>query len=114
MKQISLSQLPEQGVSHNVAIRKKVFFQSGEIPHLNNFAQARFAPGQIATAHAHSDMCEVFLVEAGEGTISINTIAYPLYPGQCIAVEVGELHEVANTGEEDLIVTYFGLRVEPK
>jgi quercetin dioxygenase-like cupin family protein len=112
MKQVSLSQLPEQGVSHNPAIRKKVMFRAGELPHLTNLAQARFAPGQVAAAHAHQDMCEIFFVEAGEGNITINGIVHDLKPGTCIAVEVGEVHEVANTGGEELILTYLGLSLE--
>jgi mannose-6-phosphate isomerase-like protein (cupin superfamily) len=112
MKRSSLAQLPEEQVSHNPEIRKKVMLRFGDLPHLTNFSQARFAPGQIASAHAHQDMCEVFFVEAGMGTIAINGTLYPLTVGTCIAVEVGEMHEVINTGETELVLTYFGLRVE--
>ncbi|MBE9069733.1 hypothetical protein IQ260_24110 [Leptolyngbya cf. ectocarpi LEGE 11479] len=54
MKRVQLSQLVDQGVSHNAAICKKVMVQPGEIPHLTNFSQATFAPGQVARAHAHA------------------------------------------------------------
>jgi quercetin dioxygenase-like cupin family protein len=110
MKQTSLTQILEQGVSHNPAIRKKVLFPSSELPHLLNFAQARFAPGQVAAAHSHCDMWEVFFVEAGNGTIIIDGHPYPLTAGVCIAVEPGELHEVSNTGDGDLTLTYFALQ----
>jgi quercetin dioxygenase-like cupin family protein len=112
MKLTSLTNLPEESVSHNPAIKKKVMLRLGDLPHLTNFSQARFAPGQVAQAHAHRDMCEVFLVESGEGTIQINGQAYPLQPGTCIAVEPHEEHEVRNTGATELVLTYFGLRVE--
>ena len=46
MKQVSLSQLHEQEVPPNPAIRKKVMLQAGELSH---FTQTRFAPGQVAT-----------------------------------------------------------------
>ncbi|MBO9997725.1 MAG: cupin domain-containing protein [Cyanobacteria bacterium SID2] len=111
MKHLSLQNIPTQGVSHNPNIRKQVMLKSGDLPHLTNFAQARFAPGQVAAAHAHSDMCEVFFVESGSGTIYIDDTPYPLEPGTCIAVEVGEVHEISNTGEEELVLTYFGLQV---
>lgn len=113
MKITSLSTLPEEAVSHNPAIKKKVMLRLGDLPHLTNFSQACFAPGQIASAHSHTNMCEVFFVEAGEGTIWINTVPYPLHSGVCIAVEAGETHELCNTGTTELILTYFGLRVEP-
>ncbi|MBW4578076.1 MAG: cupin domain-containing protein [Tildeniella nuda ZEHNDER 1965/U140] len=112
MKVTSLSTLPEQAVSHNLAIKKKVMLSLGELPHLTNFSQACFAPGQIASAHSHTDMCEVFFVESGEGTIWVDDVPYPLQSGTCVAVEAGEKHEVRNTGSTDLILTYFGLRVE--
>lgn len=113
MKQTALSKIPTEPVSHNPAIQKKVMLRLGDLPHLTNFSQACFAPGQIVAAHAHPDMCEVFFVESGQGVIQINGKDYSLTPGVCIAVEVGELHEVKNTGNQDLVLTYFGLRVDP-
>jgi quercetin dioxygenase-like cupin family protein len=108
----SLNELPEEPVSHNPEIKKKVMLRFGELPHLTNFSQARFAPGQSAPAHAHQDMCEVFFVESGAGVIHIDGQEYPLVPGNCVAVEPGEVHEVVNTGTTELVLTYFGLRVE--
>lgn len=110
MKFVSLDHLPNETVSHNPAIQKKVILRKGDLPHLTNFSQAYFAPGQVAAAHAHQDMCEVFFVEAGEGQITIDGKPYPLQAGTCVAVEPGEVHEVRNTGTTDLILTYFGLR----
>jgi quercetin dioxygenase-like cupin family protein len=114
MKQTSLQTLPTEQVSHNPAIQKKVMLRLGDLPHLTNFAQAKFAPGQVAPAHAHLDMCEVFFVESGSGQIQIDGESYPLEAGGCVAIEPGEVHEVSNPGTEDLVLTYFGLRVEPQ
>ncbi len=110
MKVTSLSQLPLETVSHNRAIAKKVMLRMGDLPHLTSFSQARFEPGQVAQAHAHADMHEVFFVEAGEGLISINDKTYALTPGTCIAVAPNESHEVNNTGATELILTYFGIK----
>lgn len=109
MKLTSLSDLPAEFVSHNPAIQKKVLLRPGDLPHLTNFSQARLAAGQIASAHHHADMYEVFFVESGSGIITIDRTPYPLTPGVCVAVEPGESHEVQNTGTEELILTYFGL-----
>ncbi|MEM9265039.1 MAG: cupin domain-containing protein [Cyanobacteria bacterium P01_F01_bin.13] len=109
MKRVKLSDLEAQGVSHNTAILKKVMLQPGEIPHLTNFSQATFAPGQVADAHAHSDMHEVFFVSTGTGTMTVNGIDQMLAPGVCILVEPGDVHEVKNTGEAPLVLTYFGI-----
>ena len=112
MKHTALQTLPNESVSHNPAIQKKVMLRLGDLPHLTNFSQARFAPGQVAAAHAHQDMCEVFFVESGSGRIQIDGQVYPLEAGVCVAVEPGEVHEVSNPGAEELVLTYFGLRVE--
>ncbi|MEH1833799.1 MAG: cupin domain-containing protein [Nostoc sp.] len=69
-----MKNLPEESVSHNPEIKKKVMLRLGDLPHLTNFSQARFAPGQTAPAHAHQDMCEVFFVEAGSGVIYVEVI----------------------------------------
>jgi quercetin dioxygenase-like cupin family protein len=111
MKFITLAQTPIEAVSHNPEIQKQVMLRSGDLPHLTNFSQSRFAPGQSACAHAHADMCEVFFVEAGTGTIRINDQPYPLASGTCVAVAAGELHEVINDGNTDLVLTYFGVKV---
>lgn len=111
MKLTALDQLPLEAVSHNPAIKKQVMLRMGELPHLTNFSQARFQPGQVAEAHAHEDMHEVFFVESGEGTITIEGTPHALRPGVCVAVAPQETHEVVNTGDRDLVLTYFGLKV---
>ncbi|MEB3179748.1 MAG: cupin domain-containing protein [Nostocaceae cyanobacterium] len=111
MKFTSLNHVPEEAVSHNPEIKKKVMLRWGDLPHLTNFSQARFAPGQVAAAHTHQDMCEVFFVESGMGEIRIDGTVYPLVAGSCVAVEPGEVHEVVNSGATELVLTYFGLRV---
>ncbi|UIE38795.1 cupin domain-containing protein [Leptodesmis sichuanensis] len=109
MKLTSLSDLPAEFVSHNPEIQKKVMLRPGDLPHLTNFSQARLAPGQIASAHHHVDMYEVFFVMSGVGVITLDRTPYALTPGVCVAVEPGETHEVKNTGDEELVLTYFGV-----
>jgi quercetin dioxygenase-like cupin family protein len=109
MKTLSLSAIPMEGVSHDPGIRKQVMLKKGELPHLTQFAQARFAPGQVARAHAHADMYEVFFVESGVGRMTVDGRAHRLEAGSCVAVEPGEVHELENVGSTELVVTYFGL-----
>ncbi len=111
MKYISLEKIPEQSVSHNPDIKKKVMLNHCDIPHLTNFSQAKLSPGQVSKAHFHHNMWEVFFVEAGVGTIRVNHQSYPLHKGSCVTVEPGEIHEIINTGVNELIVTYFGVKV---
>ena len=109
MKIVSVSQLPEEPVSHNPEIKKKVLLMPGDLPHLTNFSQARFAPHQAAAAHVHRDMHEVFFVESGTGLIRVDGAEHPLTPGGCVAVRPGEVHELVNAGAEELVLTYFGV-----
>lgn len=112
MKYTSLDQASVQAVSHNPAIQKKVMLTKGDLPSLTNFSQAIFPPGQVAQAHFHHDMAEVFFVQSGQGVIKINDQDFLLETGVCVAVEPGEVHEVSNTGTTDLVITYFGLQIK--
>ena len=110
MKYIDLNQIPYSNVSHNPAIKKQVMLDPGDVSNLIYFAQARFKPGHIAAAHSHQDMSEVFFVEMGHGKITVNNTAHILEAGTCIAVHPGDVHEVENTGTEDLVLTYFAIK----
>lgn len=112
MKFISLDKIKEESVSHNPKVKKKVLIKKGEMPHLTQFAQSFFKPGQIASEHIHEDMYEVYLVEAGTGILKVNGKVHQIKKGDCAMTEPGEAHEFINTGTEDLILTYF--RVEKK
>jgi quercetin dioxygenase-like cupin family protein len=65
MKKVSLTDVPEEGVSHNPEIKKRVLLRRGDVPHLTNFSRSRLAPGQTVSAHAHASLHEVFYVERG-------------------------------------------------
>ena len=110
MKITQIDSLPDEIVRHNAAISKKVLLRSGEIPQLTQFSQARFPAGQIAKTHSHPDLYEVFFVESGQGIMQIEGTAHALSPGTCITVEPNEKHEVVNTGQQELVLTYFGLK----
>ncbi|MEP0354565.1 cupin domain-containing protein [Paraglaciecola sp.] len=109
MKITSLKNLQESDVSHNAKIKKKVLVANGDIPHITYFSKAVFPPGELANAHSHSDMTEVFFIESGTGTITVNGDDIPLEAGMCITIEPLDIHELNNTGATDLVVLYFGV-----
>ena len=109
MKLISLQDIPLSEVSHNPAIKKRVMLSPGEIPAVTNFSVATFPPEEIAHAHSHSDMTEVFFIQSGTGTITVDDEEIELSEGHCITVEPGETHELRNTGTTELVVMYFGI-----
>ncbi|PSF35297.1 cupin domain-containing protein [Aphanothece hegewaldii CCALA 016] len=109
MKITTLNELPEKSVSHNPEIKKKVMLNPFEFPNITNFSQATFTPGQIAIAHAHDTMYEIFYIESGEGQIRIDGKDYPLNKGTCVVVEPGEIHEVSNLGQDNLVINVLGI-----
>jgi len=112
LKIVSLAELQDQGVSHNPNIKKRVMITAGELGKLTNFSQAVFPIGEVAPVHQHENMGEVFFVQSGEGEIRIEGKSFKLLPGVCALVEAREEHEVENTGDEELVITYFGLSID--
>jgi mannose-6-phosphate isomerase-like protein (cupin superfamily) len=109
MKLIRLNELPDLGVSHNERIRKRVILGHGELGAVTTFARAVFPPGEKAGSHLHNDMAEVFTVESGTGEIRIDDVGYVFSAGTTAVVEPGEVHEIINTGNTELVVSYFGI-----
>ncbi len=109
MKQGLLNDLTELPVSHDPDIKKRVMFKNGDIPHITQYSQATLLPGQVAHAHAHKDMYEVFFCISGYGIITINGEIYKLLPGAFILCEPEELHEITNNGNEPLILNQLGI-----
>lgn len=108
MKLTHLNELPEQSVSHNPEIKKRVMLTPFEFPNITNFSQAIFTPGQVASSHTHETMYEVFYIESGEGKIRINNEEYCLKQGTCVVVEPREVHEIINDGSSNLVMTVLG------
>lgn len=109
MKIISLADAVAAGVSHNPEIEKRVLLRREDVPHLTHFSESRLQPRQVTRAHTHAGMCEVFYVLDGTGAIRIDGLEHRLAAGICVAVEPGESHEIANTGETELTLLYFGI-----
>lgn len=77
---------------------------------LTNFSQSVIKPGQFCPAHVHPDMWEVYLVQYGEGTITIEGNDLEVKQGDCVIVDPGEKHSMQNRGKtDDLHLTYFGI-----
>ncbi len=110
LKISSIDSTEEKTVSHNPKIKKHELVTNGEIENVTNYSEAVFPPGEIASAHSHSDMTEVFFIKSGKGIITVNGKPIPLNAGMCVTVEPNEIHELKNTGSTDMVVMYFGIR----
>ena len=51
--------------------------------------------------------------ESGSGEIQVDDRVEPVAGGDCVTVMPGEVHEVRNTGSEDLAVLVFGVEMQP-
>ncbi|MDB4907473.1 MAG: cupin [Gemmatimonadetes bacterium] len=109
MKIVQLGAISDEPVSHNAAIAKRVLLRKGEAGAVTQFAQSRFAPGEVAPAHSHPDMHEVFFVQSGQGTAVVDGVSHELVRGTCITFAPGEVHEISNDGEAELVLLYFGV-----
>ncbi len=110
MKLTDWQQLPQEPVSHNPRILKRVALAFGERPEITQIAQAVLPPGEIANGHAHRDMLEVFMVISGTGEMLVDGVTHLLHSGAVIVIDTHEHHELRNTGAEPLVVNYFGVR----
>ena len=111
MKLINLEKSPWSTVSHNPTIKKRIILNDGELKGISSLSQAIFRPGDVADAHVHTDMAEVFIVTSGRGVIRINGEEHALTTNVVVVAEPHEIHEIANTGDHNLIITYFGVRL---
>ena len=109
MRTADLAAVPRQGVTHDPHVLKRVLLGAGAVPHLTNLSQAELLAGQAVSGHAHVDMHEVFLVEAGAGTMTVDGDEVDLRAGVCVVVEPGEAHRIVQRGDAPLVLTYFGI-----
>jgi mannose-6-phosphate isomerase-like protein (cupin superfamily) len=109
VRRIDLNSLNSEPLSHDSSSTKRVLIRNGTIPHLTQLAQACIPPGTCLTAHAHSDMHEVFIVLSGSGEVHSGAQVLSLRPGVCIHIQPTESHTFSNIGTDDLVLLYFGL-----
>lgn len=67
-------------------------------------AEATVAPGAATAAHHHLRAEEIYLVTAGRGLLRIGAEEREVGPGDCAAIPPGSVHQLRNTGDEDLVV----------
>lgn len=90
-------------------IQKHMLVGSGVVPNVMQFVRACFQPNQIAPAHAHPDMTELFYIESGEGTLVVEGGSHPLWPGVSFIVSPGEKHEITSSPASELVVVYVSV-----
>lgn len=87
-----------------------MLISNGAIKNITNFSEAIFPPGEIAYAHSHADMTEVFFIKSGSGILIVDDKKVLLTENMCITIESGESHEIQNTGSKELIIMCLGIQ----
>lgn len=67
-------------------------------------AEATVPPGTATAAHHHVRSEEIYLVTAGRGLLKIGDEQREVVPGDCATIPPGSVHQLQNTGAEDLVV----------
>lgn len=114
MKVINIKDIKVTKAYYNPEIKKQIILSSGELGNIFRFAHAVIPPGEVSRAHSHHDMGEVFFVLSGTGKIIVNNVTFDLINGQCAVVEPDEVHEIQNTGEDNLCILYFEITINAK
>ena len=105
---------PEEPVSHNPAAQKQVWFRKGELPPFTQIARVVVPPGEVLTAHAHTDMHELFIILEGTARMVVDGVPYDLSECEAIALAPGESHELSNRSNDSLVFLVAGWTSEPK
>lgn len=59
--------------------------------------------------HSHDKICELVFVNAGEGYYILNGCSYPIYPGDFLFSNQGDLHEVQSATHREIGTICFGI-----
>ena len=65
-------------------------------------AEARLPPGAATTPHHHVKTEEIYYILVGHGWMQVGDDGRKVGPGDAIAIPPGALHQITNTGSEEL------------
>ncbi len=67
-------------------------------------AEATVPVGSQTAAHLHRSSEEAYLVSAGRGLLRVGDEERQVEAGDCAVIPPGEVHQLRNTGDSDLVV----------
>lgn len=66
-------------------------------------AQASVPPGEKLSAHI-DPMEEIYIIQSGRGLMQVGDRVQEVGPGQAIHIPIGQVHELTNTGPDELTI----------
>ncbi len=116
MKKINQSQRIWEPATHedpdDPGVLKKVIVQKEEVDKNSKLMMVNLCKvpvGKTHKAHSHKTMEEIFYFTKGGGEIRIEEEIEPVGPGDRVIVPATHVHQIKNTGNEEL--EYIGLGV---
>lgn len=82
-------------------IRELLAYRNSVIRH-QSLAEARLKPGQSTVAHRHLKTEEIYFILQGTGLMQVDEELRSVRAGDAIAIPPGSLHQITNTGPEEL------------
>ncbi len=69
----------------------------------HSLARIIIPPGKSSSLHYHKQSQETYYILEGEGAMQIGERQFRLHPGQACLIEAGEVHQIKNMRESDLV-----------
>lgn len=73
-------------------------------PKAQSLAEATVPPGVRTHAHRHEQTEEFYYVLRGTGRMRLDSDAFDVSPGEAICIPPGTVHDIENTGLDDLVI----------
>ena len=104
--------VPEEPISHDPELRKRVLFRSGECHSaLQMLNTARLKSGQSFSNHNHPTMEEFFYVLEGRLDFELSDQHVSLSVGQALRISPGVPHRARALGDTRFLT--FGVAIDP-
>lgn len=69
----------------------------------HSLAHVTIPPSKASSRHYHQELEETYYILSGKGEVTVNGQDMVLRPGQALLIEPGEVHQICNQQEEDLV-----------
>ncbi len=84
----------DEGIAHMI-------LDTRHLETLMFLAHASLAPGKKLSSHV-DPMEEIYIIQTGHGRMQVGQDSSEVKPGDAIHIPIGQLHELTNTGDEEL------------
>lgn len=70
----------------------------------HSVAQIVIPPGSASRRHLHPVAEESYTILSGMARLELDEATASLGPGDCVAILPGQIHQIANAGDDDLVL----------